>query len=49
MVDEGDGVLNDTLFIEVEGEAEPTLYFQISTGEGIQLSRILKGPIVTNV
>ena len=33
-VDEGEGLLNDTLFIEVAGEVEPTLYFRISTNEG---------------
>ena len=29
-VDEGAGLLNDTLFIEIEGVAEPTLYIQLS-------------------
>jgi hypothetical protein len=29
-VNEGVGLLNDTLFIEVEGVAEPTLFVQLS-------------------
>ena len=29
-VNEGAGLLNDTLFIEIEGVAEPTLFVQLS-------------------
>ena len=33
-VDEGSGLLNDTLFIEIDGIAEPTLYVQLSMQDG---------------
>ena len=33
-VSEGDGLLNNTLYIEVEGVAEPTLHINISTDGG---------------
>ena len=50
-VDEGAGLLNDSLFIEIEGVAEPTLFVQLSMQGplgGIVISVNLKHAVFSN-